>query len=286
MPTLPRCFPRLAGALVLLLLVAPHAPAQTPDAGANRPAAASPDHVVTGSAAGPAASPAAPSSPEEASYLLGLTLGNQLKHAGLAGRLVFDQLTRGVRDGLGDAPLTNAQRTQATQFMRAARDTLADQNRAQAQEFLARNATRAGVRKTPSGLEYQVLGAGNPGARPPRMTDQVTVHYRATLLDGTTFDSSDAHSEPATFRMNSMLKGWQEALMMMTPGAKWQLWVPPELAYDSHPPPGIPPGALVIYELELEKVEAPPASDMRRTEPHASPQPGAPQAPAAGAVKH
>jgi len=284
MPTRPIRALRRAPMLGLLLLVASPAPAQTPAAGAAMPAVAGPGQATTGSS-GPVAPPGAPSSPEEASYLLGLTLGNQLRQTGLTGKVGLEPLTRGLKEGLAGALVSNAQRAQATQFMRAARETLVEKNRAEAHEFLARNATQAGVQTSASGVQYRVLAAGSPGAEPPRMTDQVTVRYRAQLIDGTSFDSSDAHPEPATFRMNSMLKGWQEALMMMRPGAKWQLWLPPELAYDKFPPPGIPPGALVTYELELVKVETPPPPDMQGTRPRAAPRQNSPQAPAAGATK-
>jgi FKBP-type peptidyl-prolyl cis-trans isomerase len=213
-------------------------------------------------ASGAAPAPSAPAReaarPDDPSFNLGLVLGNQLEHSGLAGKVKLDALVRGMRRGLAGAPVSPEQRAQATQFMRGARDTLADQNRAAAKDFLARNKSTAGVQATATGLQYRVISDGDATRATPRTTDQVTVRYRASLLDGRTFDSSDAHAEAATFRMTSILKGWQEALPKMHPGANWQLWVPPELAYDAHPPPGIPPGALIIYELELIKVVAPP----------------------------
>jgi FKBP-type peptidyl-prolyl cis-trans isomerase FklB len=113
----------------------------------------------------------------------------------------------------------------------------------------------------PSGLQYRVLNKGDSSAKSPGPTDQVTVRYKASLADGTVFDRSDTHDRPAMFRVNSVFKGWQEAFLAMKPGAKWQLFVPPELGYGANSPPGVPPGALLIYELELLQVEPTPPMD-------------------------
>jgi FKBP-type peptidyl-prolyl cis-trans isomerase 2 len=75
------------------------------------------------------------------------------------------------------------------------------------------------------------------------------------LLDGSEFDSSYARGQPATFKVNGVIKGWQEALVLMKPGAKWELFVPPELAYDTSPRPGIPAGSLLHFEVELVSVK-------------------------------
>ncbi len=236
-------------------------------------------------AANPPAAPPAPPAPvrdaatsDDPSFNLGLVLGNQLEHSGLAGKVKLDALVRGMRRGLAGAPVSAEERAQATQFMRGARDTLADRNRAAAKGFLAKNKAASGVQTTASGLEYRVISDGDLLRATPRTADQVTVRYRASLLDGTTFDSSDAHAEAATFKMTSMLKGWQEALLKMHPGSKWQLWVPPELAYDAHSPPGIPPGALILYELELIKVEAPPVDPLLLRKGASKPAAAAPAA--------
>ena len=91
--------------------------------------------------------------------------------------------------------------------------------------------------------------------KPPVPTDQVTVQYRGKLLDGTEFDSSYARNQPATFRVNGVIKGWQEALLLFKPGAKYELWVPPELGYDRTPHPGIPGGSLLAFEVELVAIK-------------------------------
>jgi FKBP-type peptidyl-prolyl cis-trans isomerase FklB len=198
--------------------------------------------------------------PEEISYDVGLTLGSQLEHNGMVPMLSQDAVIRGLKDAMAGRPVAAAQRDTALRFMHDARDALAEKNRAAAREFLARNAKQPGVKTTPSGLQYRVLAAGDVGGVPPSPADEVTVRYRASLADGTEFDRSDAHDRPAVFRVNNVLKGWQEALLAMKRGAKWQLFVPPELSYGVNPPPAVQPGALLIYELELLAVE--PAAPM------------------------
>jgi FKBP-type peptidyl-prolyl cis-trans isomerase len=114
---------------------------------------------------------------------------------------------------------------------------------------------------TRSGLQYKVLEPGDSAAESPKPTDQVTVQYRGRLLNGTEFDSSYARGQAASFRVNSVIKGWQEALPLMKPGAKWQLFVPPELAYDNAAPAAIPPGSLLVFDIQLVKINAPAASN-------------------------
>jgi FKBP-type peptidyl-prolyl cis-trans isomerase len=113
----------------------------------------------------------------------------------------------------------------------------------------------------------------------------VTVQYRGRLLNGTEFDNSASHGQAATFRVNSVIKGWQEALPMMKPGAKWQLFVPPELAYDVNSPTNIPPGSLLVFDIELVKINAPASLNdpaMRQLiKPAGGSAPGTASAPAA-----
>jgi FKBP-type peptidyl-prolyl cis-trans isomerase len=116
----------------------------------------------------------------------------------------------------------------------------AEPNHAAAAAFLAENGKKKDVVTTASGLEYKVLTPGS--GDPPKPGDMVTVNYKGTLLNGTEFDSSAKHGGPATFPSNGVIPGWQEALALMKPGAKYQLWIPPKLAYDVESPPTIPPG--------------------------------------------
>ena len=208
-----------------------------------------------------AAAKAPPVTPEVGSYDIGLMLGSQLEHNGVAPIVSVDTVIRGLKDALGGRVVTAEERDAALRFMRDAREVLTEKNRAASREFLGRNAKEPGVLSMPSGLQYRVLNKGDSNAKSPGPTDQVTVRYRASLADGTVFDRSETHERPAMFRVNTVFKGWQEAFLAMKPGAKWQLFVPPELGYGANSPPGVPPGALLIYELELLQVEPAPAID-------------------------
>ncbi|HEX9079088.1 MAG TPA: FKBP-type peptidyl-prolyl cis-trans isomerase [Desulfuromonadaceae bacterium] len=140
------------------------------------------------------------------------------------------------------------------------RNERAAKNKKEGEAFLAANKAREGVVTLTSGLQYKVLAEGN--AVPPRASDRVRVHYRGTLLNGTEFDSSHAGGGPATVRVNEMIPAWSEALQLMKPGAKWQLFVPAGLAYGERQYGKIPPNSTLVYELELvaiEKDEASPA---------------------------
>jgi len=212
-------------------------------------------------AAGPAAPKPPAVTPEVGSYDVGLMLGSQLEHNGLVPTLSLDTLIRGLKDGVGGHAITAEERDAAVRFMREARDALAEKNRTAGREFLERNAKQPGVKTMPSGLQYRVLAEGDARGNSPAPTDQVTVRYRASLADGTEFDRSDAHDRPATFRVNTVFKGWQEAFLGMKPGAKWQLFVPPELGYGVNSPPSVPPGAVLVYELELLHVDPAPPMD-------------------------
>ncbi len=169
--------------------------------------------------------------------------------------LSMDDIMRGLKDGIDGKLALPEDRERAVQLMRSGREAVAKSNRALAGEFLARNASAAGVRTSASGLQYQVIAEGDTKYASPTTDDKVTVHYRGRLLDGTEFDSSDRHAQAATFTLNGVIKGWSEALEQMKPGAKWRLFVPPELAYDVNSPPTIPPGSLLIFDLELVRIE-------------------------------
>ena len=121
------------------------------------------------------------------------------------------------------------------------------------QRFLAENAKRDEVTVTASGLQYRVMNAGD--GKSPAPTDQVTTHYHGKLLEGTVFDSSVNRGTPATFPVNGVIQGWQEALPMMKEGDKWELFIPYELAYGESGAGGsIPPFATLIFEVELINV--------------------------------
>ena len=219
---------------------------------------------------GPA--PPAPPSAEAGSYDLGLMLGNQLVHNGLGKAVSRKELMRGIDDALaGKIP---------TERQRANREALAAGNAKLAKEFLARNAHAPGVLTMPSGLQYRVLAAGDPQAAAPAPADQVTLRYRVSLADGTVLDRSEDHpQQQPVFRVNRVIPAWREALLVMRPGAKWQLFVPPDLGYGANSPPPLPPGALLLFDLDLMGVERAPQAAPRRPDMAAPPSTVPPKSP-------
>lgn len=118
--------------------------------------------------------------------------------------------------------------------------------------FMAENAKKVGVKTTASGIQYEVLREGEAGGPHPRATDEVTVHYRGTLIDGREFDSSHKRGQPATFGLDQVIPGWTEGLQLMTPGARYRFVIPSELAYGpSQRGPLIKPNSTLVFEVEL-----------------------------------
>jgi FKBP-type peptidyl-prolyl cis-trans isomerase FklB len=240
-----------AMSLVVLVTVAASSQAQNPPPAAKPPPATA-----------PGADPGPLPSPDQISYLIGLILGAQVHNTGISADAVSpDDLDRGIKDGLqGKAPTPEEQR-QVQSFARQIANELAAKNEAKVKEFLARNGKEKGVITTASGLQYKIIAAGDRKAPAIESTDTVTVDYRGKLLDGSEFDSSYLRGVPTTFPVNGVIKGWQEALVMMKPGAKWQLFIPPELAYGATGRPKIPANSLLIFDVRVitaESANAPP----------------------------
>ena len=133
------------------------------------------------------------------------------------------------------------------------------ENKAAGEKFLEENKAKEGVVTTESGLQYKVITEGK--GQVPTSTDRVKVHYKGTLIDGTEFDSSysrkdkDGNPQPSTFRANQVIKGWVEALQLMSEGAKWRLYIPSELGYGAHGAGEmIPPHSTLIFDVELIEV--------------------------------
>lgn len=200
---------------------------------------------------------------ERAGYAIGLNMGTSMKEQEV--ELDIDALVAGLRDGLaGKAGVLTQEEIQATMTefqqgmmakQQAAMDKARTDNVAKGDAYRAEFAAKEGVQKTESGLLYQVLTAGT-GATPTD-TDTVTVHYRGMLVDGTSFDSSYERNEPATFPVSGVIQGWQEIVQLMPVGSKWQVVIPPALAYgDFGSPPRIGPGSTLVFEIELLSIEA------------------------------
>jgi FKBP-type peptidyl-prolyl cis-trans isomerase len=233
------------------------------------PAAAPGTAPAKQAAAAPKAAPGARSP----SYSLGVSMGDQLRNNGVpADKISASALAQGVHDALaGKAQFNDTDKQNISKLISEAQASAGEANHRAAAKFLAENAKNPGVVTTASGLQYKIITPGS--GDPPKPTDEVTVNYKGTLADGTEFDSSYKRGEPAKFPLNHVIPGWSEGVGLMKPGAKYELFVPPQLAYDLRPPPGgpIPPGALLIFEVELLSAKAAPAPAM-------APKPAAPAA--------
>jgi FKBP-type peptidyl-prolyl cis-trans isomerase len=254
MTALPRRIHRLPGLALLypaLLILSAHAAEAPQPSGTSRGATT--------------AVPAPAHKNEAASYSLGLSFATQWRDSGMEGLLSEDDLIRGIRAALAGTPLTPEDRQRAGAFLHEAYDSWAGRNQAAAKEFLAHNANQPGVKTTPSGLQYVVKTAGDPKVPTAGVGDRVTVQYRGRLLNGTEFDSTYSRGKPGVIRPADAIAGWREALGMMSPGAQWRVYVPPELAYAMTPPPSIPPNSLLVFDIEVlginqaDAVQAPAA---------------------------
>lgn len=194
----------------------------------------------------------------QASYGIGLQVGQQLQESGLEG-LIPEALVAGLRDALaGNAPAVPVDvvhralreiHERADAVRRERQQALA----VEGQNFLADNAGKDGVSKTESGLQFRVLTQGE-GAIPARQ-DRVRVHYTGRLIDGSVFDSSVQRGQPAEFPVSGVIPGWIEALTLMPVGSKWELYIPHNLAYGERGAgASIPPFSALIFEVELLEI--------------------------------
>ena len=191
---------------------------------------------------------------QKLSYIFGIQVGQNMKSEGVD--LDIDAFAAGVQDMLdGKQP----QLDQATaekvisEFQQQKSQELAEvmnKKQAESKAFMEENAKNPGVKTTESGLQYEIIKEGD-GAT-PSADDKVIAHYEGTLIDGTKFDSSYDRGEPATFPVNGVIKGWQEALQMMKEGGKWRVVIPGSLAYG---PQGagdkIGPNETLVFTIEL-----------------------------------
>ena len=231
----------------------------TPTPAATAPAAAGTAAKKPAAAGAKAPAGTAAATPKsQGSYAIGVSVGENLRRAKVTGDAIsVDRLAQGIRDSLaGKAQMSQEYQASIMALIQGARTSAAEPNHAAAAKFLAANGKQPGVVTTASGLQYKVVSAG--AGEHPKPTDQVSVNYTGKLLDNTEFDASAKHGGPAKFGVNQVIPGWQEALTLMKPGAKYQLWIPPKLAYDLDSPPMIPPGSLLVFDVELVSI-LPPA---------------------------
>ena len=198
---------------------------------------------------------------EKISYIIGRDMASNFSKQGI--EIEADQLLAGLKDAMTGKPsVLSAEETQQTmmqlqqemeQKFQEKAGKAGEANKKEGQEFLAANKNKAGVVTLPSGMQYEILNEGT--GKTPTRTDNVTTHYKGTLIDGTVFDSSYERGQPATFPVNGVIAGWTQALMMMKEGAKWRLYIPSELAYGAQGAGAdIGPNATLIFDVELLKV--------------------------------
>lgn len=189
------------------------------------------------------------------SYSIGLGIGQNLKGMG-ASDLNVEDFAQAVKDVIcGNEPAIS--HTEARQivndYFTQLEARINAENIEKGKSFLEENKKNPAVKVLPSGLQYEVIREGN--GKQPKATDQVRCHYEGTLIDGTLFDSSIRRGEPAVFGVSQVIKGWVEALQLMSEGAKWKLYIPSELAYGANGAGEmIPPHSTLIFEVELIEV--------------------------------
>ena len=202
---------------------------------------------------------------EKISYIFGLSIGANLKQQPT--KIDLKKVLRGIEDSYaGKEPLMSEEDIRKTtenfkKRMSALREKkmaereremkkVAEKNAREGRAFLKKNKKKKGVVTLPSGLQYEILKSGS-GKR-PKAESTVVTHYRGKTIDGKEFDSSYKRGKPATFRVKGVIKGWVEALRLMKTGAKWKLYIPPELAYGERGAGrDIGPNATLIFEIEL-----------------------------------
>ncbi len=199
---------------------------------------------------------------DSASYAFGWSMANNLKSAGLAS-LNYDLLTKGLKDAFSAAkPALDEQTSQQAinnifesyaKVREEKEKTKFEPQIKEGENFLAQNKLKTGIKTTASGLQYEVLNEGS--GQKPKATDQVTVHYKGSLLNGTEFDSSYKRNEPTSFGLNQVIPGWTEGVQLMQEGAKYRFFIPYHLAYGARGAgQSIPPYSTLIFEVELVKV--------------------------------
>lgn len=196
------------------------------------------------------------------SYALGMDIGNSLKE--LPVDIQVDELAEGVRDTVSGNETRLSQEEldgvmqSFVQDMEAAQQKKASEqannNLEKGEQFLAENKDKEGVQTTDSGLQYKVVEEGDGPS--PDADDSVTVHYTGKLIDGTVFDSSRKRGEPVTFPVDAVIPGWTEALQLMKQGAKYELYIPADLAYGERGAGAqIGPNETLIFDVELIGVD-------------------------------
>ncbi len=231
------------------------APAMAQDAEAVSNAAGAAEEAVAADVFQPA------TDLERISYVLGAQTGDSFRVNKI--ELDYGAFLKGLQDSIEGAeqPFTTTEKAEMMrdwqrvirQRQMEEREMAASKNLEEAESFLEENKSAEGVKTTASGLQYMVIEAGEGDS--PTTASTVSVHYRGELLDGSEFDNSRKRGAPAEFGVTGVIKGWTEALQLMSPGAKYKLWIHPDMAYGEQGRPSIPPNSLLVFEVELLEVK-------------------------------
>jgi len=188
---------------------------------------------------------------EKVSYSIGINVATSIKSEGLDSINSF-YISKGFQDVFENKDLAiNIEESNKIigEYFNKKQDAKNQRLAIDSKIFLEKNKQKDGVMTTESGLQYLILSEGR--GNNPTLNDNVTVHYHGTLIDGTIFDSSVDRKEPASFPLNGVIPGWQEALQMMSVGSKWKIFIPSELAYGESGAGAIGPNSTLIFEVEL-----------------------------------
>ena len=188
---------------------------------------------------------------DKINYSLGYNIGASFREQGVT--IDPDRLLKGIVDGQAEHEPEVPKAEMQTLLMEEKKRI--QQVKMEKMQAEADNGLKQGVVTLPSGLQYQIIKAGNGAS--PSAQDKVTVNYRGTLQDGTEFDSSYKRNKPATFAVNRVIRGWTEALQLMKEGAEWKLFIPPDLAYGARASRSIPANSALVFDVELISVEKP-----------------------------
>ncbi len=192
---------------------------------------------------------------DSVSYSIGADIAASLKRSG-AEDINVQALATGLTHGMNDDSLAISAedgKKNIQAFFQNIQTLKLEKNKKEGEDFLAENKTKKGVITTESGLQYKIITKGEGSI--PTDKDKVKVHYKGTLLNGETFDSSYDRGEPATFPVTGVIKGWQEALQLMPVGSKWIVYIPSEIAYGVRGSRGaIEPNMALIFEMELLEI--------------------------------
>lgn len=193
---------------------------------------------------------------DKLSYALGMSMASNLMNSGL-NQIDVDSFVKAFTEIMNNtAPsMSPYEANQIIQnYFSKRQDEMLENNLKEGEAFLAENGKKEGIITLPSGLQYEILHEGD-GVK-PKATDKVKCHYHGTLLNGQVFDSSVQRGQPAVFGVNQVIKGWVEALQLMSVGSKWRLYIPSGLAYgEQGAGNSIEPNSALIFDVELLGIE-------------------------------